>query len=204
MPPAIGADSLVYPLRYNPRMSSRISFVATAASAALVLVITVVVALGYALLPQTVTERSSEVPQVTRAIVTRHTDGDTAHFLLEGGVEEKVRFIGIDTPEVGEGAEPYGKEAAGYTASIISIGDMVWLETDAERRDRYGRLLAYVWLDEPQHGDDAEVCGSLLNARLVSDGFASTYVYPPNVKYADVLDGLQDEARSAHRGLWSE
>jgi micrococcal nuclease len=142
-------------------------------------------------------------PAVTRAVVIRHTDGDTAHFRLEGEAEEKVRFIGIDTPEVGERAEPYGDEAAAYTADAIPLGATVWLETDVERRDRYGRLLAYVWLERPESGDAAEVRESMLNARIVLDGYAMAYTYPPNVKYTSVLKDLQAEARDAERGLWA-
>lgn len=143
-------------------------------------------------------------PGVTRAEVVRHTDGDTARFRLASGVEEKVRFIGIDTPEVGERIEPYGQEAADYTADAIPVGATVWLETDAELRDKYGRLLAYVWLEEPETGDAAEVREHMLNARLVLDGYANAYTYPPNVKYTEVLKDLQSEARESGRGLWAE
>lgn len=143
-------------------------------------------------------------PEVTRAEVVRHTDGDTARFRLTGGAEEKVRFIGIDTPEVGERLEPYGQEAADYTAEAIPVGATVWLETDAELRDKYGRLLAYVWLEEPETGDAAEVREHMLNARLVLDGYANVYTYPPNVKYTGVLKDLQAEARKRGRGLWAE
>ena len=145
-----------------------------------------------------------DAPLTTIAVVSAHTDGDTAHFRLESGAEEKVRFIGIDTPEVGERAEPFGEQAAAYTASAIPVGAIVWLETDAELRDPYGRLLAYVWLEEPKTGDAAEVRETMLNARLVLDGYASAYTYPPNVKYTDTLKGLQSEARDAGRGLWAE
>lgn len=145
-----------------------------------------------------------DAPVTTRAEVISHTDGDTARFRLEGGAEERVRFIGIDTPEVGEQAEPLGEEAAAYTAGQIPLGTTVWLETDAELRDQYGRLLAYVWLEEPETGDAAEVRERMLNARLVLDGYANAFTYPPNVKYTDVLKGLQAEAREAERGLWAE
>lgn len=147
---------------------------------------------------------ADEAPLTTRAEVVAHTDGDTAHFALEGGAEEKVRFIGIDTPEVGEHAEPFGEEAAAYTARAIPVGTTVWLETDAELRDRYGRLLAYVWLEEPVTGDEAEVREKMLNARLVLDGYASAYTYPPNVKYTSILKDLQSEARENTRGLWAQ
>jgi len=185
-------------------MSSSTRSLITVLSAVAVLLITVLVAWGCTLLPAPEPERPARAPEVTRAEVIRHTDGDTAHFRLQGGAEEKVRFIGIDTPEVGERAEPYGEEAAAYTADAIPVGTTVWLETDAELRDKHGRLLAYVWLAEPQSGDDAEVRELMLNARIVLDGFANAYTYPPNVKYTGALKDLQSEARSAGRGLWAE
>lgn len=185
-------------------MSRGVRFLKTTASVALVLALTALVAWGCTLLPGPPPEPPVGAPEVTRAEVIRHTDGDTAHVRLEGGAEEKVRFIGIDAPEVGEHAESFGAEAAAYTGSALLIGTTVWLETDAELRDRYGRLLAYVWLEQPVSADEAEVREKMLNARIVLDGFASAYTYPPNVKYTDVLKGLQAEARDARRGLWAE
>ncbi|MHB1016635.1 MAG: thermonuclease family protein [Coriobacteriia bacterium] len=185
-------------------MSRGVRFLKTAASAALVVALTVLVAWGCTLLPGPSPEPLAGAPEVTRAEVIRHTDGDTAHFRLQSGAEERVRFIGIDTPEVGEHAEPYGAEAAAYTARAIPVGTTVWLETDAELRDKHGRLLAYVWLEQPMSGGEAEVRGKMLNARIVLDGFASAFTYPPNVKYTDVLKGLQAEARSTRRGLWAQ
>lgn len=145
---------------------------------------------------------SPDAPRVTRAVVTRHADGDTARFLLDNGTEEKVRFIGIDTPEVYGQAETYGKEASAYTAKAIPIGATVWLETDVELRDRYGRLLAYVWLESPRDASDAEVRAKMLNARLVLDGYAQVYTFPPNVRYVDLFTRYQTDAREAYRGLW--
>ncbi|MBN1192178.1 MAG: thermonuclease family protein [Coriobacteriia bacterium] len=170
----------------------------------LALLLAAVLAAGCTLLPESAEEPPPGAPEVTQADVIRHTDGDTAHFRLDGGAEEKVRFIGIDTPEVGENLEPFGEEAAVYTAEAIPVGTTVWLETDAELRDKHGRLLAYVWLERPTVGDAAEVREKMLNARLVLDGYANAYTYPPNVKYTNVLKDLQSEARGAKRGLWAE
>lgn len=185
-------------------MSRRTGILATTTSVVLVLGLTVMVAWAFTLLPGPSPEPPADAPEVMRATVIRHTDGDTAHFRLEGGAEEKVRLIGMDTPEVGEHAEPYGKEAAAYTARAIPVGATVWLETDAELRDRHGRLLAYVWLEPPVRGDEAEVREKMLNARIVLDGFAHAYTYPPNVRYTDALTGVEAEAREARRGLWAE
>ena len=167
------------------------------------LALTLVLALASGCMP-TAGPPAPEAPVTTRAEVIGHTDGDTARMRLAGGAEERVRFIGIDTPEVGERAEPLGEEASACTAAQIPLGATVWLETDAELRDKHGRLLAYVWLAEPTTGDAAEVREKMLNARLVLDGYANAYTYPPNVKYTEVLKDLQAEAREAGRGLWAE
>lgn len=144
----------------------------------------------------------SEVPadDAAPAVVLRVIDGDTAQMLV-GGTKERVRFIGIDTPETHGGAEPFGAEAAAFTSRAIE-GRRVWVETDVELRDRYGRLLAYVWLDPPQRRDSDEVAASMLNARLVLDGYAMVSTYPPNVRYVDVFTELQRTAREEARGLW--
>ncbi len=143
-----------------------------------------------------------EGPQVVSATVTRHTDGDTAWFRLEDGTEEKVRFTGIDTPEVFGQAEEYGAEASAYTAQAIPIGATVWLETDVRLRDRYDRLLAYVWLERPTDGSVAEVREHMLNARLLRDGYALLLTLPPNVKYIECFTDVATEARDEQRGLW--
>lgn len=147
-------------------------------------------------------EPGQDAPRTVRAVVSRHVDGDTARFRIEGGAEEKVRFIGVDTPEIFGGVEPLGRQASSYTERAIPLGMNVWLETDVENRDRHGRLLAYVWVEQPLDSTAAEVRSKMLNARLVSAGYAKVYTFPPNVKYAEVFRALQVEAREANRGLW--
>jgi micrococcal nuclease len=148
-------------------------------------------------------EPTSEAPAIAtrKGIVTRVVDGDTAVVSLNG-VSEKVRFIGINTPESTTRHEPYGAEASAYTKRALT-GVTVYLETDADLRDQYQRLLAYVWLVQPRAGDAAEVRRSMFNARLLIDGYAQVATYPPNVKYVDVFLPLQREARDAHKGLWA-
>ncbi|MBS3957563.1 MAG: thermonuclease family protein [Clostridiales bacterium] len=148
-------------------------------------------------------EPPATAPKVIAAAVTGHTDGDTARFRLENGVEERVRFIGVDTPETHGGVEPYGRESSAYTARALPIGARVWLETDIEPRDRYGRMLAYIWLEQPSAATDAEIRAKMLNARLLLDGFAQLSTFPPNVRYVDRFTRYQVEAREAGRGLWS-
>ena len=121
---------------------------------------------------------------------TRVIDGDT--FVLAGG--EKVRLIGVDTPETVHPSKPvefFGKEASAFTRRMLD-GKKVRLEFDVQRRDRYGRLLGYVYLED----------GTFLNAELVRQGYAQVATYPPNVKHTDLFVKLQREAREAGRGLW--
>lgn len=134
------------------------------------------------------------------ATVVKVVDGDTIHVLVDGR-REKVRLIGVDTPESTSELEPFGAEASAYTKAAL-LGRRVWLETDVELRDRYERLLAYVWLEEPRPGDDV-AARAMFNARIVGDGYAQIYTFPPNVRYTELLLRLQREARNAGRGLWA-
>nr|WP_243137134.1 thermonuclease family protein [Desulfofundulus thermobenzoicus] len=120
---------------------------------------------------------------------------------MANGREEKVRFIGVNTPESTNKIEPYGKEAAAYTKSRLN-GRKVWLEKDVAERDKYGRLLAYVWLSPPKDDGEAEVRARMYNAELLLNGYAQVMTVPPNVKYADLFAKLQREAREAKKGLW--
>lgn len=129
--------------------------------------------------------------------VTKLTDGDTLRVRLNGGAEEKVRLIGIDTPEVhGQGGlrECFGKEASAELARLVPVGTTVRLEIDAEPRDRYGRLLAYLY----RVSDDLHV-----NLEMAERGFAAALTIPPNVAFADAFVEAAAAARDADRGLWS-
>ncbi|HEX5913112.1 MAG TPA: thermonuclease family protein [Rubrobacter sp.] len=126
------------------------------------------------------------------AMVTRVIDGDTVEAVLDDQILD-VRLIGIDTPETVHPSEPvgcYGPAASSFTTRMLE-GQVVELEFDVERVDRYGRTLAYVWLDE-----------QLFNETLLSRGFAQVSTFPPNVKYVDRFLAAQREARANERGLW--
>ncbi len=130
------------------------------------------------------------------AKVVRVVDGDTIVVLLDGA-EERVRLLGIDTPESVDPRSPvdcFGKEAAAHTASLLPPGTPVRLVRDVEARDRYDRLLAYVY-----RADD----GTFVNLRLVEEGYAAVLTYPPNVAHADEFVAAAGKAREAGRGLWS-
>ena len=116
------------------------------------------------------------IPVVT-ATVTEVVGGDTFRAVLASGREERVRLIGVDTPESTREVEPYGKEAAAYTKKRLS-GRTVYLELDMGERDKYGRLLAYVWLSPPESASEAEVRAKMFNAELLFAGMAQVMTVP--------------------------
>lgn len=138
-------------------------------------------------------------------LVKRVIDGDTLQ--LENG--ERLRLIGIDSPEMHESDKLYrdsqrsgkdirtikelGRRAYEFTKKLVE-GKYVSLEFDVEKYDKYGRLLAYVYLKD----------GTFINAKIVEQGYANLMTIPPNVKYADLFLKLYREARTRKRGLWKE
>ena len=129
------------------------------------------------------------------ARVERVVDGDTIVVRLDGR-SERVRYIGVDTPESvkpGERVQCFGKAAAAENRRLVE-GRRVRLVEDAEARDRYGRLLAYVY-----RASD----GLFVNAELVRRGYARPLTIPPNVAHEGEIARLASAARHAGRGLWS-
>jgi micrococcal nuclease len=133
-------------------------------------------------------------------------DGDTIE-VIRRGRRERVRLIGVDSPEahgsakldrqVAGGQEraqilALGRRATAFTRERL-LGREVELEIDVEQRDRFGRVLAYVWLSD----------GTLFNATLLEAGQARLLTIPPNVRYVDRFVPLERAAREARRGLWS-
>ena len=121
--------------------------------------------------------------------VTRVVDGDTIE--IEGG--EKIRYIGIDTPETVDPRKPvqcFGVEASKKNKELVE-GKTVRLEKDSTDRDKYSRLLRYVWVDD-----------LFVNLELVKQGFANSYSYPPDITYQKEFLAAETEAREAERGLW--
>ena len=122
-------------------------------------------------------------------VVERVVDGDT--LALDGG--EKIRLIGVDTPESVDPRRPverFGKEASAFTRRMAE-GQRVRLEFGDEPRDRYGRTLAFVWLED----------GTFLNAEIIRQGYGHAYTRFP-FRYADEFRALEREARENRRGLW--
>jgi micrococcal nuclease len=135
---------------------------------------------------------SDPLPPSARVFVTRAVDGDTVEVQIEGR-EEDVRYIGVDTPETVKPEEPvqcFGPEASDFNHRLVE-GKWARLVFDEERRDVYGRLLAYVYLE-----------GRFVNAELLRRGLARTLTIPPNDRHAKRFKRLQMAAARAGRGLW--
>ncbi len=130
------------------------------------------------------------------SMVSRVIDGDT----IELSSRERVRYIGIDTPEVREkigptwvyNPRPFSEDASAFNKKLVE-GKTVRLEFDAQKRDKFKRLLAYVYI-----GD------RMINIEMVKQGFAMIYTYPPNVRYTEKFLEAQREARDNKRGLWKD
>ena len=130
------------------------------------------------------------------ATVVSITDGDTIRARIDG-VEERVRLIGIDTPETrGRGGlrECFGAEATARMKHLLPEGTSIRLERDAEARDHYERLLAYVYRATDE---------LFVNMAMARDGYAAALTIPPNVAYAEQFRAAAAEARDHGRGLWS-
>lgn len=145
--------------------------------------------------PQTVTISTSEL---TKFLITHIRDGDTLEGIFLDGSEKKevIRLIGVDTPETVKEGTPvqyWGPEASQYTKERLS-GKTVLIVSDKSTYDPYGRMLAYVFLED----------GTMFNAELVSGGYARALAIEPNTKWKDLFEYLEADARQKKRGLWSE
>lgn len=132
-------------------------------------------------------------PDVKTVDVIEVVDGDTIKVKIDGK-DETVRMILVDTPETkhpNKPVQPFGSEASDFTKQELN-GKQVGLEFDAQERDQYGRLLAYVWTGN-----------QLFNGVLIEKGYARVAVFPPNTKYVDQFRKIQDEARNKKAGIWS-
>ena len=135
-------------------------------------------------------EHTKIPPDAEKALVEKVIDGDT--FILESG--EKVRLIGIDTPEKAgpyTTEEAYGKEATAFAEALLE-GKTVYLEKDTSETDRYGRLLRYAYLED----------GTFVNLELLEEGLAEALEYPPDTRFADMFRAAEDKALDQKKGLW--
>jgi micrococcal nuclease len=131
---------------------------------------------------------STETPKSVRttATVTRIIDGDT----IQLSTGEKLRYIGIDTPELSGKDACFAQEAAQKNSELV-LNKKVELEKDVSEKDRYGRLLRYVYIED-----------KMINYELVSQGYAFASKYPPDIKNQELFEKAQEQAHSQKRGFW--
>ena len=140
-----------------------------------------------------------------QAVIVRAVDGDTAVVRIDGQ-EKRVRFLGVDTPETVHPNKPvqfYGKEASNFTKESLN-GRRVWLEYDSNPQDRYGRHLAYIWLENPANINESSIRESMFNAKLLLGGYAKVMIIKPNKRYEAEFKKFQEEAKRARLGVWSQ
>ena len=143
------------------------------------------------------TVRCSDV-DLEEVTLVRVVDGDTVVVRFDTGEDEKVRLIGINTPE-SVAPNSYrtkntkeGEEASKYVKTMLEDVDTVYLQSDTSDRDKYDRLLRYVWLDIPDDVyNKSEIKEKMLNAILVEDGIAEVATYEPDTTYADLFEELE-------------
>jgi micrococcal nuclease len=157
--------------------------------------------------PQAVCSNPPKPVSLLQGNVVNVVDGDTIDVRTISGVKTRIRLLGIDTPEVHESEKLNRdvRQSGRSKAAIQAMGRLAWeytrtrldaktvgLEFDVQRRDRYSRTLAYIWLAD----------GTLFNMVIMRDGYAQVMTIPPNVKYASLFLACQREAREKSRGLW--
>lgn len=145
----------------------------------------------------------ADITKMPRARVTRHVDGDTVELTfadpsaLPSSIKkkEKIRMIGVDTPETvhpNKGVQYFGKEASDYTKQSL-LGKDVYVALDWDTRDKYDRLLAYIYLEN----------GECHNANLIKNGYAHAYTNFP-FQFMEEFRALEQEAREHKTGLWAD
>lgn len=138
------------------------------------------------------------VPNTTEkeATLSKCIDGDTAEMIINGN-KERIRFLAIDTPESvdpNKPAEPYAKETASFTCNLLKNANEITLEIEENaKKDKYDRLLAWVWVDS-----------NLVQMDLIENGLAEVKYLYDDYKYTDLLIDAQKEAKSKKIGIWNK
>ena len=153
----------------------------------IILVVTLIISYFY---PSNLTEQNKNI------IVSKVIDGDT----IELNTGERLRYIGIDTPEINFGKNPqcYALKAKEFNKKLVE-NKVVKIEKDISDKDKYGRLLRYVYVN-----NESTSSAIFINEYLVRQGYAIVSTYPPDVKYIEDLLLAQKDARENNRGLWKD
>jgi len=150
----------------------------------------------------TLTENSTPT-NIEQAQLVRVVDGDTAIFTTEDPAEEfRVRFVGVDAPEMGFQGSEYEAGASEATSFVEEKldGSDIWLEYCVPETDRFGRVRAFVWIEDPTTSNPSD---SMINAQLVKYGHAEAVAFSPH-PYEDLFEELQEGARASNLGIWGQ
>lgn len=148
---------------------------------------------------------NKEEDSFLKAKVTKVIDGDTIKVNIDGKIY-KVRFIGINCPEIGENEEFFGKEAYEFSKEKLD-GREIFLQKDVSETDKYGRLLRYVWLEKPKDLNNPskdEIRDLSINGILVREGYAKANYYPPDTRYTKFLKEIEKQAKKENLSMWNE
>ena len=141
-----------------------------------------------------------------KAKVLYAADGDTIWVDIDGK-EEKIRFVGINTPELARDEKPaefMAEEAKNFTSNTLRDKE-IYLEKDIIDRDKYDRMLRYIWLEKPVANPAKEdIEEKTLNGILVKEGYAYSNYYKPDIKYQKHLDNIEKSAQDKGLGIWSD
>jgi micrococcal nuclease len=137
-------------------------------------------------------QQADAQPKQNEARIIKVYDGDTVLLLMDNETY-LTRLIGFDAPEMGQ--EPWGKKAREHLRTLLKgSGWSVSVETDIEKYDKYGRLLAYIWTTDK----------TFVNERMLADGYAVLFTFQPNSKYVDLFRNAQHNARKKKSGIWGQ
>jgi micrococcal nuclease len=135
-------------------------------------------------------QQADTQPALQEARVIRVNDGDTITLRMDGKIY-RARLIGFDAPEMGQ--EPWGKKAREHLRVMLKNSEWnVSVEMDVEKYDQYNRLLVYVWTKDK----------TFVNERMLADGYAVLFTFPPNTKYVEAFKKAQRLARENKTGIW--
>ena len=141
-------------------------------------------------------QKNQPLPSDSGVALSKCTDGDTAHFYINGE-DTTVRFLGIDTPETVKAntpEQPFGKEASNYTCNFLTNAKEIQIEyEESDKIDKYGRTLGWIFVD-----------GILLQTQLVKEGLAEVKYLKDSYKYANELKAAEKEAQLNRRNIWAD
>lgn len=140
--------------------------------------------------------------KLTKAVVTKCLGGDIVYVQLDNGTKAQVKFIGDNIPKNKVNNKLYEKQSNNYIRSQL-VGKTVYLEKDVSETDKNGKLLRYIWLQQPKEINETEIRSKMFNSMLILNGYDEQVTVSPDVKYDTYLKKFCSEAKNGHKGIWA-